>query len=269
MTHEPQPDPRPSDLLLTAEVLLHRLFPSRTQLSSDEIQLMTLNAGVWALQAEADAHRRELPQLLSRQLISLRKVPEVVPKPPAPATLPPGDMTEIRKRFEALGQPWSLKRQVRDNVTQTSYRTYPAFLAKVQTVQGPGERASNYDLQITLAFAYLALPRLRTRVNTLLRLRYNPSVSMAGLKAPSDAALVAAALQDGGLPWRGRVTLRRSVRQVAMRVTTDVAAALKDAPPAELRCTIADLHTTLLALYLIDAELRAHVQTLLLARAQA
>ena len=268
MTHEPQPDPRPADLLLTAEVLLHHLFPSKTHLSPEEIQLMTLNAGVWALQAEADAHRRELPQLLSRQLTSLRRLPGTAPGLLPPSGLPPGDMTEIRKRFEALGQPWSLTRQVRDNVTQTSYRTYPAFLAKVQTVQGPGERASNYDLHITLAFAYLALPRLRTRVNTLLRLRYNPSVSMAGLKAPSDAALVAAALQDGGLPWRGRVTLRRSVRQIAMRVTTDVAAALKAAPPAELRCTIADLHTTLLALYLIDAELRAHVETLLLARAQ-
>lgn len=69
---------------------------------------------------------------------------------------------------------------------------------------------------------------------------------------------MAAALQDDGLPC-GRVTLRRSVRQVAMRVTTDAAAplALEAAPAAELRCSIADLHTTLLALYLIDAEWRA------------
>ncbi|WP_456833372.1 hypothetical protein [Deinococcus sp. UYEF24] len=99
---------------------------------------MTLNAGVWTIQAKAAAYRRELPQLLSRQLTSLRKVPEMVPKPSAPATLPPSDMSEIRKQFEALGQPWSLKRQVRDNVIQTSYRAYPVSLSLPRYILSKG-----------------------------------------------------------------------------------------------------------------------------------
>jgi len=270
MTHESQPDLCPEALLLTAEVILQRLFPLKTHLKPEEIQLMTLQAGVWALQTEADPQQRELPRLLRHQLTFLRQVSEVpAPSTPVRPSLTEQDLSEVRTRFEALGQPWSIKRQLRDNVTQTSFRTYPEFMAKVQAAQGPGLHASDCDLQVTLSLAYLSLPELKSRVDALLRLRYQRALSAAELQQHPEAARVAATLQASDLPWRGRVTLRRAVRHVAMRVTTTMAAALKAAPPADLHCTVADLHTTLLALYLVDETLRHHVTTLLEARTQA
>ena len=218
--------------------------------------------------AEASTQQRRLPQLLSTQLNTMRRV-QTVPKTSSLPHLAPGDLLDIRKRCESLGQPWTLKHPVRDQVTQTSYRVYPALLSQVRASQHPGDVTSNYDLQITLALVYLALPALRTRVNSRLRLRCHASAQDRSARQHPDAAPVAAVLVENDLPWRGRTTLRRATTQVAMRVTTALADALKAAPPTDLRCTIADLHTTLLALYLTDAELRAQIGALLAIRRKA
>ncbi|MFC4454742.1 hypothetical protein [Deinococcus sonorensis] len=267
MTNEPAPDsPHPS-ALLAAEALLQRLFPSSTPFTRAEVQQLTLQAGVWALNAEVQRQGRNLPQQLTQQLGVLRR------PPPAPAVRPPSSppvpvelILTVRKRCEALGQPWRLNRPVRDHVTQTSYRIYPALLSRVQALQPGDGSVREYELQLTLALAYLALPEWRHRVDALLRLRYLHALTDAATQRNPDALAVAAVLADSGLPWRGRQPLRQTTKQVAMRVTTALADALKTAPPADLRCTIADLHTTLLALYVADDPLRAQMDMLLRAR---
>lgn len=83
-----------------------------------------------------------------------------------------------------------------------------------------------------------------------------------------EAAAVHAVLQQAKLPWAGRVTLRKPKKQVAMRVSIQFAKALRLAPPAGLNCTIADLHTTLLALYIADPRVRDQMHQLLRDRAK-
>lgn len=247
-----------------------QILPPDTVLTPHDIERLTLEAGLWALTDEVQARE----QGLAGKLLSLLPQPPLFPSTPPPRTrvapqasdpsrwLTPSEITEVRRQVGELRQPWSFE-SVRYGVTQTSYRVYPALLDRAQALHPPGFQSRTYDLQITLGMAYLFLPALRERVDGLLRLRY----AAKGHDRP-EAAAVSAVLRDAKLPWAGRVTLRRPVKQVAMRVTTRFAEALSLAPPAGLNCTIADLHTTLLALYIADPRVRDQMHQLLRDRAK-
>ncbi|GGO38313.1 hypothetical protein [Deinococcus humi] len=110
--------------------------------------------------------------------------------------------------------------------------------------------------------AYLSLPALREWVDGPLKLRYG-----ATGQHRREAEAVHAVLRQADLPWARRVTLREPNTQVAMRVTTAFAKALRLAPPAGLNCTIAELHTRPLALDIADKQVRAQIHQLLRDRA--
>lgn len=248
-----------SHLLNEAQTLLTYLLPANEDLTRDEVHALALRAGVWALTAEVQA--RTLTKELAEKLGELRRPIPLLPAPYLPP-LTQTQVTEVEQRAKALGQPWTLGVTVRNSVTQTSYRVYPALIEKARRLFPSQPMLQAYDLQITLALAYLALPELRHRVNGILQLRY----ANTGQGEPLAKA-VAVVLRESGLPWSGRVTLRGPIKQVAMRVTTGLATALKEAPTMGLRCTVADLHTTLLALYIADEKVRAHMHQLVQARA--
>ena len=255
-----------------------RLLPPDTRLTPHDVERLTLGAGLWALTDEVQAREEGLYGSL---LPLLPQSPPPRPSRPAPPTPPPAaqaaphapsqdrwltpsEIAEVRRRVGELRQPWSLDETARYGVMQTSYRVYQTLLDRAQTLQPPKLQTRTYDLQITLGMAYLALPALKARVDELLRLRY----AAKGHDRP-EAAAVHAVLRQAKLPWAGRVTLRETPKQVAMRVSIQFAKALKLAPPAGLNCTIADLHTTLLALYIADKRVQDQMHQLLRDRARA
>lgn len=108
--------------------------------------------------------------------------------------------------------------------------------------------------------AYLSLLALRDRVDGLLKLR-----SAAKGQGRPEGAAVHAVLRRAKLPWAGLFTLR----ETPMRVSTSLADALKRGPPARLRCTVANLHTTRVALSIADRQAREQMRRLLRDRARA
>lgn len=265
-----------ADTLRAARTLLLRLLPPNTRLTPHDVERLTLGAGLWALTDEVQAREEGLYGSLMPLLPQSPPPRPSRPSPPTPAAqvaphapsqdrwLTPSEIAEVRRRSSEVRQPWSLDETVRYGVTQTSYRVYQELLDQAQALHPPKLQMRTYDVQITLGMAYLALPALKERVDGLLRLRYGA----AGQDRP-EAAAVHAVLKQAKLPWAGRVTLREPKKQVAMRVSIQFAKALRLAPPAGLNCTIADLHTTLLALYIADKRVRAQIHQLLRDRARA
>ena len=265
-----------ADTLRAARTLLLQLLPPNTRLTPHDTERLTLGAGLWALTDEVQAREQGLCGSLLQLLPQSPSPRPSRPAPPPPAAqaapqapslarwLTPSEIAEVRRRVGELRQPWSLDETARYGVTQTSYRVYQALLDRAQALQPPNLQTRTYDLQITLGMAYLSLPALRERVDGLLKLRY----AAKGHDRP-EAAAVYAVLRQAKLPWAGRFTLREPNKQVAMRVTTLFAKALRVTPPAGLNCTIADLHTTLLALYIADPRVRDQMHQLLRDRARA
>lgn len=265
-----------ADTLRAARTLLLQLLPPNTRLTPHDVERLTLGAGLWALTDEVQAREEGLygsllPLLPQPPPPRPSKSSPPTPPPAAQATpqdpsldrwLTPSEIAEVRRRVGGLRQPWSLDETARNGVTQTSYRVYQALLDQAQALHPPKLQMRTYDVQITLGMAYLALPALKERVDGLLKLRYGAT----GQDRP-EAAAVHAVLRQAELPWAGRVTLRETPKQVAMRVSIQFAKALRLAPPAGLNCTIADLHTTLLALYIADKRVRAQIHQLLRDRA--
>ncbi|WP_019587763.1 hypothetical protein [Deinococcus apachensis] len=275
--------------LHAARSYLTRLLPHLAPFTGQELQSLTLKAGLWSLyqhtrppEADLTAHLQSHARLLRGQEGPLDHLeaqhlrqqaaggPNVVPsrlesQEEAGADNAPR-LEKMRQQAQRLGLPWFTRRAISHAKTQVSYRVTQPFeqaLEEAWKVQVPRGGSRN-ALQATLALAYLSLPEFQRRVRRLQDVRY----ARQGTGVISEEAQrVAALLTRCRLPARGAPTLRNEVVQLSYRTTTLANNVLRRSLPAGER-TLAYLHIDLLALYLIAPDVRAFIDLVIEERGQ-
>lgn len=273
--------------LHAARLYLTRLLPHQVPFTQQELQSLTLKAGLWSLHRQAQlaeltltdqlqAHVRllrgqgsDLDQRAAQQLRRGDQLspPRLIPvqEDAAPQSFG-ADLERMQQQAHRLRLPWFTRQRITQAKAQVSYRVTEALeraLHDAWMPQAPRGGSRN-DLQATLALAYLSLPKFKRRVQQLQDARY----ANTPLATPSEEARkIAALLARCHIPARGAPTLRNDVVQLSYRVTVTANALLKRSLPGEER-TLAYLHIDLLALYLTAPDIRTFVDQVIEDRAQ-
>ncbi|MFC4452372.1 hypothetical protein [Deinococcus sonorensis] len=270
--------------LQAARAYLTRLLPNLAPFSAEEVQSLTLKAGLWSLFVQTRPPQHDLTgQLLSHLRLVRgaesdldRLEAQHLRRPTKTETMTPprllsdqqsqDALQRLRQQAQQLGVPWLTRHPIEKDKTQVSYRVTGAFIRQLGGAwkKAAPKGGTRNALQVTLALAYLSLPDFRRRVRALQDARYTINIHEP---SAADFEPVAALLESCGLPSRGAPTLRDDVVQLSYRTTLAMNDALNSSLPSEAR-TLAYLHIDLVALYLVAPEVRALIDRLIEARAE-
>lgn len=276
--------------LHAARLYLSRLLPDLGPLTRQEVQSLTLKAGLWTLHRQTQpaepnlsdhlqAHARllrgqgsEFDRLEAQHLRQGHRLPLPLPfvaEPqvePAHATADDDRIQKMRHQAQRLGVPWFSRQELTQAKVQVSYRVTRSFelaLEDAWTARAP-RGASRNALHVSLTLAYLCLPEFQQRVRQVQDVRY---ARMPSPVLPVDARKVAELLARCQIPARGAPTLRDELVQLSYRTTLMANKALRRTLPAQER-TLAYLHIDLLALYLTAPDVGAFIDRVIEDRGQ-
>lgn len=277
--------------LNAARLYLSRLLPHLGPLTRQELQSLTLKAGLWTLHRQVQsaaptlsdhlqAHARllrgqgsELDRLEAEYLRqgprrTMPLFPSLAGSAEAVSAEPSEDrsLTQMRLQAERLGVPWFTRQEVTHAKVQVSYRvtrTFEQTLDEAWATQAPRGGSRN-ALQVTLTLAYLSLPHVQRRVGQLQDVRY-ARTHAGGLTA--EASRIGALLARCHIPAQGAPTLRDDLVQLSYRTTLVANKAMRRSLPGQER-TLAYLHIDLLALYLCAPDFRVFIDGVIEERAR-